>query len=265
MRRSRCSRRSCSSSEVKMIKNVFQLKDITAEDCMTPRIYMFSLDCNQYLREAKELLFKSKYSRIPLYEGTLDNIIGILYKTKALTALAQGHTEMKLRDIAQPALFIPHTKSADDLMKQFQLDKRHMAIVVNEFGGVMGLVTLEDLLEEVVGEIVDETDITEELIKRIGKNQILVHGRTEVRKVNDFLKVDLGDDAVTISGLVQHELGRIPKVGEEVHIANCRLVIHEADPRVIKSVQIYKEDKHPTLHDQQVEEHVPVTQASPER
>ena len=98
---------------------------------------------------------------------------------------------MKLRDIAHPALFIPHTKSADDLMKQFQLDKRHMAIVVNEFGGVMGLVTLEDLLEEVVGEIVDETDITEELIKRIGKNQILVHGRTEVRKVNDFLKVDL--------------------------------------------------------------------------
>lgn len=253
------------AQEVKMIKNVFQLKDITAEDCMTPRIYMFSLDCNQYLREAKELLFKSKYSRIPLYEGTLDNIIGILYKTKALTALAQGHTEMKLRDIAQPALFIPHTKSADDLMKQFQLDKRHMAIVVNEFGGVMGLVTLEDLLEEVVGEIVDETDITEELIKRIGKNQILVHGRTEVRKVNDFLKVDLGDDAVTISGLVQHELGRIPKVGEEVHIANCRLVIHEADPRVIKSVHIYKEDKHPTLHDQQVEEHVHVSQASIDR
>lgn len=103
------------------------------------------------------------------------------------------------------------------------------------------------------------------MIKRIGKNQILVHGRTEVRKVNDFLKVDLGADAVTISGLVQHELGRIPKVGEEVHIANCRLVIHEADPRVIKSVQIYKEDKHPALPDQPVEEHVPVTQASPDR
>jgi CBS domain containing-hemolysin-like protein len=253
------------AQEVKMIKNVFQLKDITAEDCMTPRIYMFSLDCNQQLREAKELLFKSKYSRIPLYEGTLDNIMGILYKTKALTALAQGHTEMKLRDIAQSALFIPHTKSADDLMKQFQLDKRHMAIVVNEFGGVMGLVTLEDLLEEVVGEIVDETDITEELIKRIGKNQILVHGRTEVRKVNDFLKVDLGDEAVTISGLIQHELGRIPKVGEEVHIGNCRLVIHEADPRVIKSVNIFKEEKHPATPDAMAEEHVPVTQASLER
>jgi CBS domain containing-hemolysin-like protein len=253
------------AQEVKMIKNVFQLKDITAEDCMTPRIYMFALDCNLHLKEAKELLFKSKYSRIPLYEGTLDNIIGILYKTKALTALAQGLSEMKVREIASPALFVPHTKSADDLMKQFQLDKRHMAIVVNEFGGVMGLVTLEDLLEEVVGEIVDETDITEELIKRIGKNIILVHGRTEVRKVNDFLKVDLGDDAVTISGLIQHELGRIPKVGEEVHIGNCRLVIHEADPRVIKSVQIYKEEKHPTHVEAVIGEATPLTHVSGDR
>ena len=117
-------------------------------------------------------------------------------------------------------------------MKQFQQEKRHMGVVVNEFGGVMGLVTLEDLLEEVVGEIVDETDITEELIKRIGKNQILVHGRTEVRKVNDFLKVELGDEALTIGGLIQENLGRIPQAGEELRIENCRLVVHEADPRL---------------------------------
>ena len=120
-----------------------------------------------------------------------------------------------------------------------------MAVVVNEFGGVMGIVTLEDLLEEVVGEIMDETDITEELIKRLGKNHILVHSRTEVRKVNDFLKVDLGDEAVTIGGLIQQELGRIPKVGEEMRIANCRIVIHEAEPRSIRSVQIFREEKVP--------------------
>ena len=253
------------TEEVKMIKNVFQLKDITAEDCMTPRIYMFALDCNLRLTEAQEMLFKSKYSRIPLYEGTLDNIIGILYKTKALTSLAQGKNDIKLRDIAYPALFVPHVKSADDLMKQFQLEKRHMAVVVNEFGGVMGLVTLEDLLEEVVGEIVDETDITEELIKRIGKNQILVHARTEVRKVNEFLKVELGDEAITIGGLIQQELGRIPKAGEEVHVANCRMVIHEADPRVIKSVHIYKEDKTPHIVGTVMSEPEPVSPASANR
>jgi CBS domain containing-hemolysin-like protein len=233
------------SEEVKMIKNVFQLKDITAEDAMTPRIYVFSLDGNLRLKEAQELLYNSKYSRIPVYDGTLDNITGVLYKTKALTELAKGRSDVRLRDIAHPALFVPSGKTADDLMKQFQQEKRHMGIVVNEYGGVMGLVTLEDLLEEVVGEIVDETDITEELIKRIGKNQILVHGRTEVRKVNDFLKVDLGDEALTIGGLIQGELGRIPKAGEELHIAHCRLVVHEADPRSIRSVNIYKEEKTP--------------------
>ncbi|MCS6292555.1 MAG: HlyC/CorC family transporter [Nitrospira sp.] len=231
------------SEEVKMIKNVFQLKDITAEDAMTPRIYVFSLDGNLRLKEAQELLYNSKYSRIPVYDGTLDNITGVLYKTKALTELAKGRSDVRLREIAHPALFVPAGKTADDLMKQFQQEKRHMGIVVNEYGGVMGLVTLEDLLEEVVGEIVDETDITEELIKRIGKNQILVHGRTEVRKVNDFLKVDLGDEALTIGGLIQGELGRIPKAGEELHIAHCRLVVHEADPRSIRSVNIYKEEK----------------------
>ncbi len=229
--------------KVKMIKNVFQLKGITAEDAMTPRLYVFSLDGNLRLKEAQELLYNSKYSRIPVYDGTLDNITGILYKTRALTELAKGQNEAKLKDIAYPPLFVPSGKTADDLMKQFQQEKRHMAVVVNEFGGVMGIVTLEDLLEEVVGEIMDETDITEELIKRLGKNHILVHSRTEVRKVNDFLKVDLGDEAVTIGGLIQQELGRIPKVGEELRIANCRILIHEAEPRSIRSVQIFREEK----------------------
>jgi CBS domain containing-hemolysin-like protein len=233
------------SEKVKMIKNVFQLKDITAEDAMTPRLYVFSLDGNLHLKEAQELLYNSKYSRIPLYEGTLDNITGILYKTRALIELAKGQNEAKLKDIAYPPQFVPAGKTADDLMKQFQQEKRHMAVVVNEFGGVMGIVTLEDLLEEVVGEIMDETDITEELIKRLGKNHILVHGRTEVRKVNDFLKVDLGNEAVTIAGLIQQELGRIPKVGEELRIANCRILIHEAEPRSIRSVQIFREEKSP--------------------
>jgi CBS domain containing-hemolysin-like protein len=231
------------SEEVKMIKNVFQLKDITAEDAMTPRIYVFALDGHLQLKEAQELLYQSKYSRIPVYDGTLDNITGILSKTKALTELAKDRSDVRLRDIAHPPIFVPAGKTADDLMKQFQQEKRHMGIVVNEFGGVMGLVTLEDLLEEVVGEIVDETDITEELIKRIGKNQILVHGRTEVRKVNDFLKVELGDEALTIGGLIQESLGRIPKAGEELRIENCRLVVHEADPRSIRSVQIFKDEK----------------------
>ena len=196
-----------------------------------------------------------------MFDGILDNITGILYKTKALTELAQGKSEVRLKDIADQALFVPRGKTADDLMKQFQLEKRHMAIVVNEFGGIMGLVTLEDLLEEVVGEIMDETDISEELIKRIGKNQILVHGRTEVRRVNEFLKVTLEEDSNTISGLIQDRLGRIPSVGEELRIGQCRLVIHEADHKSIKSVQIFKEDK--TVQTTEAEPVVLSDEASP--
>lgn len=231
------------TEEVKMIKNVFQLNDITAEDSMTPRLYVFGLDGSLQLKEAQEQLLNSKYSRIPVFDGNLDNITGILYKTKALTELALGHSDLRLKEIAQPALFVPGGKPADDLMKQFQQEKRHMAVVVNEFGGMTGLVTLEDLLEEVVGEIMDETDITEELIKRIGKNQILVHGRTEVRRINEFLKVNLGEEPATVSGLIQDHLGRIPTVGEEVQVGQCRLVVHEADQKSIKSVQILKEEK----------------------
>ena len=231
------------TEEVKMIKNVFQLNDITAEDSMTPRIYVFGLDGNLQIKEAQEQLFTSKYSRIPVFDGNLDNITGILSKTKTLTELALGHSDLRLKEIAQPALFVPGGKPADDLMKQFQQEKRHMAVVVNEFGGMTGLVTLEDLLEEVVGEIMDETDITEELIKRIGKNQILVHGRTEVRRINEFLKVNLGEEPTTVSGLIQDHLGRIPTVGEEVQVGQCRLVVHEADQKSIKSVQILKEEK----------------------
>ena len=230
------------TDEVTMIKNVFSLNDITAEDAMTPRTYMFALDGNLTIEAAKNKLYETAHSRIPIIDRNPDNITGVLYKITALKELAEGRGSVKLAEIASPPLFVPSGKPADELMKQFQQEKRHMAIVVNEFGEVAGLVTLEDLLEEVVGEIMDETDVTEELIKRIGKNQILVHGRTEVRRINDFLKVDLGNDANTVSGLIQEHLGRIPAAGEDIQIDGCRLVVNEADARSIKLVYIIKEE-----------------------
>lgn len=230
------------TEEVKMIKAVFEFTDLTAEDVMTPRIYMFGLDGNVSLEDAREDLFKSKFSRIPVYDNNLDNIIGILYRSHALMELAQNHTRHLLREIAKPALFVPASKPADALLKQFQQEKRHIAIVVNEFGGVIGLVTAEDLLEEVVGEILDEGDITEELIKRTGKNQILVDGRTEVRRINEFLKVELDEEQNTISGLILEELGHIPSIGERVFVNHCHLIVRDADPKSIKSVQIIKEE-----------------------
>ena len=227
--------------EVKMIKNVFEFTDLTAKDVMTPRIYMFGMNARLTLEKAKEGLLESKYSRIPVYEGDIDNITGILYRTHALRELARGHHKKTLKELARPPLFIPWTKPADDLLRQFQQEKRHIAIVVNEFGGVMGLVAAEDLLEEVVGEILDETDITEELIKRIGKDKILARGRAEVRKINEALDVDLDEEEQnTISGLIQQRLGYIPSVGEKLYADGCLLIVNDADKKSIKSVQIQK-------------------------
>ena len=229
------------TEEVKMIKNVFEFTDLTAEDVMTPRNYMFGLNGELTLSDAKEELFKATYSRIPVYNDNMDNVTGILYRHQALKELAQGNQSSLLKDLARPPLFVPEAKPADALLKQFQQEKRHIAMVVNEFGGVIGLVTTEDLLEEVVGEILDETDITEELIKRIGKNQILVSGRTEVRKINEFLKVELDEEEQnTISGLIQQELGHIPSIGEELRVDGCLLIVRDADEKSIKSVQIQK-------------------------
>ncbi len=232
------------TEKVEMIKNVFEFTELTARDVMTPRIDSIVMDSNRTLYEAKEDLFSIKHSRIPVYDGIRDNITGILYRTHALIELAQGNHTLRLKDLALPPLFIPISKPVGDLLKQFQQEKRHIAMVVNEFGGVMGLVTTEDLLEEVVGDILDETDVTEELIKRVGKNEILVSGRTEVRKINEFLKVELDKDEdilfYTISGLIQQHLGHIPAVGEELQVAGCLLTIRGADTRSIKSVQIHK-------------------------
>lgn len=232
------------SEKVEMIKNLFEFTELTARDVMTPRIDTVVMDGKLSLDEAKEDLFNTKYSRIPVYDGIRDNITGILYRTHALIELAQGNRTSKLKELSLPPLFIPISKPVGDLLKQFQQEKRHVAIAVNEFGGIMGLVTTEDLLEEVVGDILDETDVTEELIKRIGKDEILVSGRTEVRKINEFLKVALDKDEdvlfYTISGLIQQHLGHIPAVGEELRVAGCLLTIRDADNRSIKSVQIHK-------------------------
>lgn len=229
--------------EVKMIKNVFKFtKKLTAEDVMTPLIYMLAMDKNSSLGTVRDDLFKSPCSRIPIYDGNPDNVTGILYLNSALRELAKGNQNKTLKELARPPLFIPGSKPAAALLRQFQQQKRHIAMVVNEFGGVIGLVTTEDLLEEVVGEIVDETDITEDHIKESGTNNtILVNGRTEVRQINERLKVKLDEEEQnTISGLIQQKLGYIPPAGEELSVNECNLTVLEADEKSIKSVQIHK-------------------------
>jgi len=226
--------------EAEIIKKVFQLNDITAEDVMTPRSRMFALKENRKLKSVKNKIINSSFSRIPVYKKNTDHITGIIYKNDALISLAKNGGDIILKEIANEPIFVPESKFIDELMRELQAKHTHMAIVVNEYGEVVGLVTLEDIIEELVGEIVGETDISKEFIKRVDKNTILVHGETEVKHINKFFNTSLDGKYNTISGLIEDELGRIPKIGQRLKLEGVTLEVIDADKRTIKKVSINK-------------------------
>lgn len=227
--------------EAEIIKKVFQLNDITAEDVMTPRSEIYALKQNRKLNSIKNKIIDSPFSRIPIYKASVDHITGILYKDDALIYLAKkGRGNITLKEIAREAIYIPESKFIDELMREFQIRRIHMAVVVNEYGEVVGIVTLEDIIEELVGEIVDETDVSEELIKRINKRTILVHGTTEVKHINDFFNIFLDEKYTTISGLMQDRLNKIPKIGQKLELKNVTLEVTDADKKRVRRVSIVK-------------------------
>ncbi len=226
--------------EAEIIRKVFQLNDITAEDVMTPRSEVYALEENRKLKSVKNKIINSRYSRIPIYRKSIDHITGILYKDDALIHLAKKGADVALKEIAREAIFIPESKFVDELMREFQTKHIHMAAVVNEYGEVVGIATLEDIIEELVGEIVDETDISQELIKRINKKTILVYGTTEVKHVNDFFNISLDEKYVTISGLIEDKLNRIPEIGQKLKLDDIILEVTDADKKTVKKVSITK-------------------------
>jgi len=229
--------------EAEIIKKVFQLNDITAEDVMTPRSRIFALKENKKIRSVKNKIINSSFSRIPIYKKNTDHITGILYKDDALIYLAKKGGDRTLKEIAKEPIFVPESKFIDELMRELQAKQTQMAVVVNEYGEVVGLVTLEDIIEELVGEIVGESDISKEFIKRVDKNTILVHGETEVKHINKFFNTSLDEKYNTISGLMEDELGRIPKVGQKLKLDGVMLEVIDADKRTIKKVSIRKSEK----------------------
>ena len=220
--------------------NRLQINDITAEDVMTPRSRIFALKENKKTRSVKNKIINSSFSRIPIYKKNTDHITGILYKDDALIYLAKKGGDVTLKEIAKEPIFVPESKFIDELMCELQMRHTHMAIVVNEYGEVVGLVTLEDIIEELVGEIVGETDVSKEFIKRVDKNTILAHGETEVKHINKFFNIFLDAKYNTISGLIEDKLGRIPKIGQRMKLEGVILEVIDADKRTIKKVSIRK-------------------------
>jgi len=223
--------------EREMIEGIFSFGETLAREIMVPRVDIVALDVDTSLDQALELIIDEGHSRIPVYEETVDNIIGILYAKDLLPALRDGRCDTSLQDLVRSSVhFVPETMKVDVLLKEMQLRKVHMAIIVDEYGGTAGLATIEDLIEEIVGEIQDEYDIEEPSIQMISETELLVDARVSIDDINDLTDLHLeSTDADRIGGLVYEELGRVPEVGD-------RVVLDEAVVTVL-SVQGVRPEK----------------------
>jgi CBS domain containing-hemolysin-like protein len=227
--------------ERELLESVLGLNAITAKEVMTPRTKMFALETKQTIKDVVRKVVKLPYSRIPLFKGTKDNIVGILHVKEMLKALARNKPHPPLMRLAEDPFFVPDSMPIQTLFEEFQERHQHMAIVVDEYGGVAGIVTLEDLIEELVGEIIDETDITPETIMRINKSTIIVHGDTEIDDINNFMNINLPTKHVTINGLVEELAKNVPRKGKKINLApRLTAEVLESSKKKVKKLRISK-------------------------
>ncbi len=225
--------------EAEMIQRVFQLNDITAGDMMSPKPFVSMIDGDKTIGEVAEFIKSSKHSRIPVFEKSDNNIIGVVHQRDMLRALADGDLDRKISEYAHEVMIIPETRPADDLLRDFQEKKSHLAVVVSEYGNVVGVVGLEDIIEELVGEIIDEKDVAPELIKRISKNEIIAHGQTRIYSINHFFNTEIKSKK-TLNGWLLDRFGHIPERGKIFEMGDITFVMEEVGSRQIEKVRILK-------------------------
>ncbi|MCL2700281.1 MAG: hemolysin family protein [Phycisphaerae bacterium] len=226
--------------EVKMIESALEFGDLQAGQIMTPRTALFALPVETTWQQACDEVVRAGHTRIPVYSDDLDNIIGILYAKDLLRHVGSA-SPVELRAIIRKPIFVPESKPLNDLLKEFRGRKIHMAIVLDEYGGTAGLVTIEDVLEEIVGEISDEYDRGEPaLLSRVDERTIEADGKLYIDDLNDALGLDVPEDEnyITIAGLVFSELGYIPQPGETFDAFDARFIILAADERKITRLRV---------------------------
>ncbi|MEW6189884.1 MAG: hemolysin family protein [Actinomycetota bacterium] len=227
--------------EKEMIHSVFEFGDTVVREVMVPRMDMVCVDSNASLEEVLDLIAREKHSRIPVYEDTVDNIIGIIYSKDLLTQVAKGNAKISLKKLVRPVHYIPETKKVSELLRELQRRRQRMAIVVDEYGGTAGLVTIEDLLEEIVGEIYDEYDLEKVMIEQIDDNNIRVDARVNLDEVNEILGINLPDfECDTIGGFVYNLVGKIPSEGEKVDFEGLTFTVEKVIGRRISKILITK-------------------------
>lgn len=244
------------SDEHEMISGIIRLDRTLVREIMVPRIDVIGVGVETPLRDALDVVIEGAHSRVPVYEESIDHIVGLLYAKDLLRALRDGKADAPLRSLLRPAYFVPESKRLDELLQELQSTKVHMAIVVDEYGGTAGIVTIEDVLEEIVGEIQDEYDTSEEpLVERVGENEAVFNARVNIDEVNQVLSVNLPDASDTLGGLVYQRLEKMPKVGDQVHVDGVTLSVLSVIGRRIKKVRVVKltptEDAHENILDEE--------------
>ena len=228
--------------EMELVHGALNFDDTVIRSVMTPRTKMFTLNSKMLLFEALPLINQSTHSRIPIFGKTSDDIVGFIHVRDVLKAVEKGNDEViTLEQIARKPVFASQEKMVSSLLKEMKGRKTHMAIVVDEHGGVEGLVTLEDLLEEIVGEIEDETDLTREKgYERIDQETIITNGDIEIDIINDIFKTKIpdGDDYASLNGLLHERLQDIPQEGDKIEIEELRIVVEKVSKNIPKKIRI---------------------------
>jgi CBS domain containing-hemolysin-like protein len=230
--------------EKDLIHSIFEFGDTVVREVMVPRPDIVAIEADKKLRDVQALVLQYGYSRIPVFEEDLDQVIGLVFAKDVLKALHQGKQDMSLRDIVREAHFVPESKKAADLLREMQKEKFHIALVTDEYGSVVGLVTLEDLLEELVGEITDEYDREEPEVAEVGPGVYRVDGKVGIDEINELLDVELPDEEWdTVGGLMMGLLGEIPREGTEVPFQNLTFKAERVNGRRIAKILITRRDE----------------------
>lgn len=228
-----------------LVERAFRLDELTAWDVMTPRVDVFAWKDSLLLSDIAGQLSGVPYSRVPVYGASVDDITGVLYVREVYQALVEGKRDARLASLAREPFFVPGSLSLSRLLRDFQARRIHMGIVADEFGGIDGLVTLEDVLEELVGEIVDETDVAEEELVRLSRSEALADAGVDLREINYAFNVSLpSGEHRSLNGFILEEMGYVPEVGETLERAGVRIeIVESTDTQVVRArlVRIHTE------------------------
>jgi CBS domain containing-hemolysin-like protein len=229
--------------EMELVHGALKFDDTVIRSVMTPRTKMFTLNAKTILFEALPLINQNGYSRIPIYGASKDDIVGFLHVRDVLKELEKDNKMKRLEQISRKPVFVSQEKMVSALLKEMKGRKTHMAIVVDEHGGVEGLVTLEDLIEEIVGEIEDESDLTKPMgFERIDQDTIITNGDIEIDTINEIFKTRIpeGDDYASLNGLLHEKLQDIPQAGDKIEVDNLRIIVEKVFKNIPQKIRIEK-------------------------